>query len=257
MPTFDLHTVQQVLAAACIGGLIGLDRTALGQFMISQPVVAGPLTGWLLGDLEAGLIIGGILELLWVMDLPIGTFVPADSTVTTVAATAIASIGGGGHAELAVVGLSLLMTVLMVPVTMFADHLMRQRNRQIPELALGKTGRPTERSVTVWHLAGLIAFFLKSFLLCLGIVPAGLVVLSWFPQAPESFHHAMILFVMLLPFLGAAAMVRRLSVSNRDRMLLIGFLIGVVCVQLLRLPVLAAVPFAAAGGWLGVRSRGA
>jgi len=250
---FDVHMVQQVLVAACLGGLIGLDRTALGQFMISQPVVAAPLTGWALGDLNAGLIIGGILELLWVMDLPIGTFVPADSTVTAVAATAVAAIGGGGHAGLPVIGFSLLLTVIMVPVTMFADHLMRRRNARIPELVLGASGLPTERRLTVWHLAGLIAFFLKSFTLCLGLVPAGLVALAWFDRAPDYAHRAMILFVMLLPFLGAAAMVRRLSVSSLDRSLLIGFAVGIVCIQLLRMPVLAAVPLAAAGGWLGVR----
>lgn len=257
MLTFDTHTLQQVLIAASLGGLIGLDRTALGQFMVSQPIVAGPFTGWLLGDLQAGLIIGGMLELIWVMDLPIGTFVPADATVIAVAATSVAAIAGGGHAGLAGTGFSLLLTVPMVPVTMFADHLMRQRNRQIPDLALGGTGRPSERSVTVWHLAGLIAFFLKSFFLCLGMVPAGIVAFAWFAQAPEQVHHAMILFVMLLPFLGAAAMARRLSVDTWDRSLVLGFLVGAVCVQLLRLPVLAGVLLAAAGGWLGVRSRGA
>ena len=246
----DVDTITQVLVAAVICGIIGLDRTALGQFMISQPVVAGPLTGWLLGDVTAGIVIGGTLELIWVLDMPIGTFVPADSTV---AATAVAAIGGGGHAGLPVIGFSLLLTVIMVPVTMFADHLMRRRNARIPELVLGASGLPTERRLTVWHLAGLIAFFLKSFTLCLGLVPAGLVALAWFDRAPDYAHRAMILFVMLLPFLGAAAMVRRLSVSSLDRSLLIGFAVGIVCIQLLRMPVLAAVPLAAAGGWLGVR----
>src|SRR5512139_287056 len=141
----DVHMMSQVLLAAFIGGMIGLDRTALGQFMISQPVIAGPLTGWLLGDLTAGLVIGGTLELIWVLDMPIGTFVPADSTVAAVSATAIAALTGGLlPAQLPVIGFSLLLTVGMVPVTMFADHLMRQRNAQIPELALSPGGRPTE-----------------------------------------------------------------------------------------------------------------
>ena len=62
--------------------------------MISQPIVAGPLAGWLLGDIAAGMVIGGVLELIWVLDMPVGTFVPADATVGTMAATAIAVLGG-------------------------------------------------------------------------------------------------------------------------------------------------------------------
>lgn len=255
-PAVDAHTLLQVLLAALIGGLIGLDRTAVGQFMISQPVVAGPLTGWLLGDVAAGFVIGAVLELIWVLDLPVGTFVPADSTVAAVAATAIAAIGGGGGSDLSVIGFSLLLTVIMVPVTMFADHVMRQRNRQMPELALGASGRPTEASVTLWHLAGLIAFFLKSFTLCLGFVAAGVPLTAWFVAAPEAVQRAMAMFSIFLPLLGVASMARKLSTSTLDRSLLIGFLVGALCVLVLGMPVIAAVLPAALGGWIGGRSRG-
>jgi PTS system mannose-specific IIC component len=253
----DTSLITHVLLAALIGGIIGLDRTALGQFMISQPVVAGPLTGWLLGDVTAGLVIGGTLELIWVLDMPIGTFVPADSTVAAVAATAIAALGSTAPGQLPVIGFSLLLTVAMVPVTMFADHLMRQRNAQIPELAMTASGRPTEVSVTFWHLGGMVAFFLKPFLLCLVLIPAGLVAVLWFKTLPEAFGRAMELFVTFLPLLGVAAVARRLSMNTLDRTLIIGFCTGAVCVLVFRLPELAAIMIAAAGGWLGVRSHGA
>jgi PTS system mannose-specific IIC component len=252
---YGSHTIVQVLAASLLGGLVGLDRTALCQFMLSQPVVVAPLAGWLLGDLNAGLVIGGILELLWVMDLPVGTFVPADSTVAAVAATSIAAIGGKGG--LPTTGFALFLTTGMVPVTMFADHLMRTRNASIPEHALAKRGMPTEGSITRWHLAGLVAFFLKSFLLCFGLVSVGLLLLPWFDRTPEQVHQAMALYVLLLPFLGAASMLRKLSVKSLDRSLLVGFLIGIVCIQVLRVPALAAIPLAAAGGWAMVRTHGA
>jgi mannose/fructose/N-acetylgalactosamine-specific phosphotransferase system component IIC len=256
MTIFDASLITQVLLAALIGGIIGLDRTALGQFMVSQPVVAGPLIGWLLGDVTAGLVIGGTLELIWVLDMPIGTFVPADSTVAAVAATAIAALGSTAPGQLTVIGFSLLLTVAMVPVTMFADHLMRQRNAQIPELAMTASGRPTEVSVTFWHLGGMVAFFLKPFLLCLVFIPAGLVAVLWFKTLPVAFGRSMELFVTFLPLLGVAAVARRLSMNTLDRTLLIGFCIGAVCVLVFRLSEFAAIMIAAAGGWLGVRSHG-
>jgi mannose PTS system EIIC component len=257
VPMFDTHTILQVLIAAVICGIIGLDRTALGQFMISQPVVAGPLTGWLLGDVTAGLVIGGTLELIWVLDMPIGTFVPADSTVAAVAATATAALGNSVPGGLPVIGFCLLMTVAMVPVTMFADHLMRKRNAQIPELALSSGGSPTEAGVTAWHLAGLMAFFLKSFFMCLAMVPAGLVLVGVFRSLPAPFSRAMVVFVTLLPLLGAASVARKLSMNTLDRTLLIGFCVGAVSVQLFHFPEMAAIMLAAAGGWVGVRSHGA
>ncbi|MDA8099229.1 MAG: PTS sugar transporter subunit IIC [Nitrospiraceae bacterium] len=253
MDLFDSHTMTAIVLTAFLGGFIGLDRTALGQFMVSQPVVAGPLVGWLLGDPRAGLVTGGALELVWVLDMPIGTFVPADATVATVAATAIAAIGGGGRADLPVIGFSLLLTTVMIPGTMLADHLMRQRNARIPQLVLDEKGLPSEARITGWHLAGLIAFFLKSFILCLVLVPAGLAVLPLFVRLPEPFHIAMVPFISLLPLLGVAAMTRKLSMQVLDRFLTIGFVVAVLCVSVLGLPAPAAVSASALGGWVGAR----
>ncbi len=255
MTGFDTHTMVQVLTAALVGGLIGLDRTALGQFMVSQPVVAGPLTGWVLGEPLTGLVIGGMLELVWVLDMPIGTFVPADSTIAAVAATAIAVIGSPGPLRLPVVGFSLLLTTTMAPVTMFVDHLMRQRNAKLPEFAAAAAG-VTEGRVAIAHLAGLIAFFLKSFVLCLVLVPAGLLALSWLVKLPDVAHRAMTLFVTLLPLLGVAAVARKLSIRTLDRYLLIGCGVGAACVLLLHAPMPVTAALAAVAGWLGGRTYG-
>ena len=100
MQMFDPHTVLAVLGIAIAGGIIGLDRTAAGQFMISQPIVAGPLTGWLLGDPTAGIVIGASMELVWLLDMPIGTFVPADATIGTISAAAAAALGSPAGASL-------------------------------------------------------------------------------------------------------------------------------------------------------------
>lgn len=55
-----------------LGGLLALDGTALGQTMISRPLVAGVLTGWVVGDPEMGLIIGGVMEIYFISVFPVG-----------------------------------------------------------------------------------------------------------------------------------------------------------------------------------------
>ena len=69
-------THQKLIVAAMWAGVISLDFTACGPFMVSQPLVCGPLFGWLMGQVIVGVIIGGIVQLLW-MDLsPIGVGIP-------------------------------------------------------------------------------------------------------------------------------------------------------------------------------------
>jgi mannose/fructose/N-acetylgalactosamine-specific phosphotransferase system component IIC len=223
MVVFDFHTVSLVFATAFLGGLVGLDRTAAGQIMVSQPLVAGPLIGWFLGDFTAGAIIGSVLELIWLLDLPVGTFVPADATVGTVSAVAIAVVGGRGRASLDLIGFSILLTTAMVPITMMADEFVRKRNARLAEKAVAAAGEDASCRLSRAHLSGLVGFFLKSFLLCLLIIPAGLAMVVLFAHMPERAHRGMEVFVKSLPLLGAAVILHKLSLAVVDRFFIAGF----------------------------------
>lgn len=223
MPTFDLHTVALILGIALAGGIIGLDRTAVGQFMISQPIVAGPLTGWLLGDTAAGMVIGAVLELVWLLDMPVGTFVPADATIGTVAATSIAILGSGAKADLDLLGFSIVLTTAMVPITMMADTFIRKRNSGLADAAVSGRGENAGCRLGRAHLSGLIAFFLKSFVLYLFFIPAGLLAVVVFVHLPPNVHAGMALLMKALPLLGAALILRKLSVANVYLFFMVGF----------------------------------
>jgi len=73
-------------AAAAWAGLISLDFIGFGPLMISQPMVCGPLFGWLLGDVAVGLLIGVIVQLLWMDVTAVGVGIPYDATATTLLA---------------------------------------------------------------------------------------------------------------------------------------------------------------------------
>ena len=253
MPVFDAHMILTILGVAVVSGILGLDRTAAGQFMVSQPIVAGPVTGWLLGDATAGLVIGAALELIWLLDMPVGTFVPADATLGTVAATAIAVIGRTGGAPLPVIGFSMLLTGAIMPLTMQADNFIRKGNSKLAEHALSATGEGATHALTTAHLEGLVFFFLKSFLLCLVIVPLGMVAVSGFEQLPGAVHRALSLFVKLLPLLGAALVARKLSMRAFDHYLLAGFVIAAVTGQLMHVPSLIVMVLTVIAGWFGAR----
>jgi mannose/fructose/N-acetylgalactosamine-specific phosphotransferase system component IIC len=255
MPGFDLHTAAAVLGLAVWTGLVGLDRTAAGQFMVSQPIVTGPLTGLLLGDAAAGFVIGAVLELLWVLDLPVGSFVPADATISTAAATGVAVLGSPGGAPLPVIGFSVLLTTALVPVTMTADRLARTRNSRLLDRVAASSGKEMGRALARAQATGLWTFFLKSFVVCCLAVPLGVAAVRWFVGAPPAAHRAFELFVKVLPILGTALVVRKLSVSNLDRYFLAGFAGAAVLGQGGYVPAPLVLAAAAGASWLGARYR--
>src|SRR4051812_3583281 len=73
-----------LLRAAMWAGIIALDITGFGPMMMAQPLVAGPWFGWLLGQVQVGVVIGGIVQLIWMDVSPIGVGIPFDTTAVTV-----------------------------------------------------------------------------------------------------------------------------------------------------------------------------
>ncbi len=63
-----------VRAAAGAGtiALLELDAAAVGPFLLSRPIVIGPLIGWALGSPWIGAALGGLFEALTLEDMPLG-----------------------------------------------------------------------------------------------------------------------------------------------------------------------------------------
>jgi PTS system mannose-specific IIC component len=255
MAIFDTKTLSDIILVALAGGIIGLDKTAAGQFMISQPIVAGPLTGWMLGDATTGLIIGIVLELIWVMDIPVGTFIPADATLAAVWATAVAVLGSGGKAQLPAIGFCILLTVALVPLTMRVETYIRKWNSRLAAAAEPTPGEHAGRRLSRAHLSGIAVFFVKSFVLYLVLLPLGLIAVHLFSGLPMRFQGAMSLFVKLLPLLGIASAMRRLSIRTADWFFLIGFITAAAVGLALRADFLLVMLVAATATWVGVKYR--
>ena len=92
-----------IVRVSLLGGLLGLDGTSVGQFMISRPIVAGALVGWVVGEAALGVTIGAVLELYLIVSLPAGgARFPEGATATAVAVASAAGATGAGALPLAV-----------------------------------------------------------------------------------------------------------------------------------------------------------
>ena len=81
----DLPTV---LLLGLLGGVLALDGTSVGQFMLSRPLIAAGLAGIATGSLQAGIVIGVLLEALQLAVLPVGAARYPEAAPAAVAAAA-------------------------------------------------------------------------------------------------------------------------------------------------------------------------
>jgi mannose/fructose/N-acetylgalactosamine-specific phosphotransferase system component IIC len=54
------------------GTVVGVDLVSVPQGLLSRPLIAAAVAGWLLGDIETGLRVGALLELFALDVLPVG-----------------------------------------------------------------------------------------------------------------------------------------------------------------------------------------
>ena len=67
-----------VLGTVLLGGVAAVDAVAVGQTMLSQPLVTATLVGLLWGDWRTALEVGVVLQLLAASTLPVGSRTPED-----------------------------------------------------------------------------------------------------------------------------------------------------------------------------------
>jgi len=162
------------IALLVIAAIVAQDTTAGPQILFSEPLVTGPVVGWLLGDLRLGLVIGIAVQLVWSGAVPAGSSLFLDVNVGSLCAVLVATAAGGTFLAMAA---SLLW---MVPVGLLGTALTVVNWRLNGKLAASirpelDRGRLIGiRHMAGWLLAGLrgIVTFSVGSVLGLALVPA-------------------------------------------------------------------------------------
>ncbi|MCK5680327.1 PTS sugar transporter subunit IIC [bacterium] len=151
------------------GALCALDRTALLQMMFSRPLVAATCGGALAGNWELGLLIGVLLELYFLSEIPVGTIIPTDDTLLALAAGGTgAALSGleqnGAHAPGTLALLVLMTTLPWAAFTRKVDSWVRVKNGQLIDAVetslLVEHHRIAQGSPAInLHLRGLLNFY--------------------------------------------------------------------------------------------------
>ncbi len=152
-----------------LGGLLALDATSVGQFMVSRPLVAGTLTGWSLGDPALGLELGAIFELFHLAGVPAGGSRIPETGPASVVAVAVALSAGGSA------GLALGLVVGLAVAELGGMTVGLQRHLVAGLFDRMSHGSVTASKITATHLSSVLLDFVRGAV----VTAVGLLVGGW------------------------------------------------------------------------------
>lgn len=220
-----------MLTAVLIGliGALGVMDFQFGSLYINRPIVLGPLVGLVLGDVTQGLIIGANLELFFMGAVSIGAYIPPDSIVGGILATAFA-ISTGNSIE-AAIALAMPIGLISLAVgnflNVFNSVILRFTDKYAEE---GKYGGIVATHWMIGILNVLRRFLLVFFAFYLGVDKMqGLI-----DAIPTVLIDGMDAAAGLLPALGFAMLMRMIL----NKQIIPYFFLGFICAAYLGMPVL-------------------
>lgn len=119
------------------GTIVGLDLVSVPQGLLSRPVVAASVAGWLAGDFQAGLLVGAVLELFALDVLPVGA-----SRYPEYGPAAVGAAVAFGHLPPRVgIGFAVLLGLLVATLAGWSLNWLRHANaRDVHRLAAEVNG---------------------------------------------------------------------------------------------------------------------
>lgn len=214
--------ITDIILIGVIGGALHLDRTAAFQFLVSRPIVASVVTGLVLGEPMIGLSSGLVLELLWLGIHPLGTSVPPDDTVVSVAVPAgviLADRLAGsmiGSDTAAALALAILTALPLAAVGRLVDIELRVLNGRF--LRTAREGvKAGDHKVIGRQMAKSILSIFSAFTLLtvIGVCLVSALIFFLYPLLDRRLISALELVYFTIPFFGGVGMITKLRKSGK------------------------------------------
>jgi mannose/fructose/N-acetylgalactosamine-specific phosphotransferase system component IIC len=216
---FSPHVILPLLVW---GSLVGLDLVSVPQAMISRPLVAGTVAGWLAGDAEAGLRIGVLFELFALDVLPVGAVRYPDYGPATVAAAALAA---GTPWELSL-GVSAALGLVLAVVGGWSLQVVRRWNARAIQRKAAALSAGESSAIRWLQYGGLLRDAVRGFILTLlGLILASTITDSLRVDRPTAVALTLVAIGAALSAGGSAAF-RSSGRGDRLKWLVGGLVVG-------------------------------
>ena len=202
-----MDLVVVALKLSLIGSFIYMDRTHAMQVMVSRPIVTAPIIGYFAGDAAMGLLMGAIIELLWIREIPVGAFIPPDETTLAILAASVGALSFtlDARSEFALYVFALLVFLPAAYLSIRLDLALRTFNNRLWRNAYDAVQNGHEGMVAAFHWAGAIVAFISYFLMFFAFLAVGLNIIRFlFPLFPSQVKTAFFLTGCAIPVVGIA-----------------------------------------------------
>lgn len=195
----------QALLLGLLGGLGIWDSRVGGMWMIDRPLILGPLTGLILGDIETGIVVGGSIELIMMGVVGVGAATIPDTVSAGILTTAFAITSG------LEVSAALALALPIATLGQLVGILDRTINSVFVRMAdkAAEEGNYNGVDRSLWLGAGV--FFISYFLLVFsGALLGSKVIGSFVDMIPQSIINGFSVASGMLPALGIAILMQLL-----------------------------------------------
>lgn len=239
----------QIVLVSIWAGICSLDEWG-PQFQIRKPLLAGTITGLLMGDLTQGLIIGGTLELMWLGVNNVGAYTPPDMIGGTVVGTYMGILTGGGVAAgiAFAVPVAVIMTQVQILVRTYTSVLVHYAERDAKTGSFDKANR--------WiYVSGCLVFLMRALPVFIAIGLGDAVLKDVMNYIPEFIMTGLQVSSTIIPAVGIAMLLKIMLKKGLWMYLLLGFLFAAY-LNLGMLPIsLIGIAFAGIADYIGTTKK--
>lgn len=202
-----------------------------GQSMMERPLVVGLVTGFLLGDMETGILMGAALEAVFLGNVNIGGVIAAEPVTATAMATTFAITAN--VEQQAAITLAIPIGMLAAFVVMFLKNVFM--NIFAPFLDRAAAANAQGKIVAMHYGTWVLYYIIISSMSFFGVLAGSGPVNVFMESVPPAFMHGLSAAGGLLPAVGFAMLMKLLW----DNKLAVFYLLGFVLTAYLKLPAVA------------------
>ena len=226
-----IHAIMAALSVfICFAG-----NYLTGQSMMERPLVVGLVTGFFMGDLNTGILMGASLEAVFMGNVNIGGVISAEPVTATTLATTFAIISGVN--QKAAITLAIPIGMLAAFVVMFLKNILF--NIFAPILDKAARENAQKRIIVLHFGTWTLYYFIISMISFFGILAGSEPVNLLVHNIPKNVMNGLATAGGLLPAVGFAMLMKLLW----DNKLAVFYILGFMLTAYLKLPAVAVAVF--------------
>ncbi|MFT8317342.1 MAG: PTS sugar transporter subunit IIC [Sporolactobacillus sp.] len=207
----------QCILLAIWAGICTLDERTF-WFGTPKAILAGAVAGIIMGDATTGLIISGTLQMTWLANAAIGSYVPPNEATGSIIGVAVAIISGGGLATGIAVAIptALLCQQIIMLTNTINIVFVHRAEKQIDTGDFDKVARYNLYGLPFSFLAGAVPVFVAAFY-------GGPAVKALLNSVPDSVMNGLTVASGIIPVVGMGMLLMMMMGKNMWIFLIIGF----------------------------------